>query len=36
MIVAEKTVLPTMAGTGTGLQRFGGLAGTIMSASFLL
>ena len=35
IIVAEKTVLPAVTGTGTGLQRFGGLAGTIVSASFL-
>jgi nickel/cobalt transporter (NiCoT) family protein len=35
IIVAEKTVLPAVVGTGTGLQRFGGLAGTLVSASFL-
>jgi high-affinity nickel-transport protein len=35
IIVAEKTVLPAVAGSGSGLQRFGGLAGTIVSASFL-
>ncbi len=35
IILAEKTVLPAVAGTGTGLQRFGGLAGIIVSASFL-
>ena len=35
IILAEKTVLPAVVGTGTGLQRFGGLAGTLVSASFL-
>jgi high-affinity nickel-transport protein len=36
IIVAEKTVLGAVSDSGSALQRFGGLFGTIVSASFLL
>ena len=36
IIVAEKTVLGSVSDSGSALQRFGGLFGTIVSASFLL
>jgi high-affinity nickel-transport protein len=35
IIVAEKTVLGAVSDSGSGLERFGGLFGTIVSASFL-
>ena len=36
IILAEKTVLGAVSDSGSALQRFGGLFGTIVSASFLL
>jgi nickel/cobalt transporter (NiCoT) family protein len=36
IIVAEKTVFRAVSDSGSGLQRFGGLFGTVVSASFLL
>jgi high-affinity nickel-transport protein len=36
IIVAEKTVFSAVAGRSSGLERFGGLFGTAVSASFLL
>ena len=35
IIVAEKTVFAAVSNSGSGLERFGGLFGTIVSASFL-
>jgi nickel/cobalt transporter (NiCoT) family protein len=35
VIVAEKTVFAAVSNSGSGLERFGGLFGTIVSASFL-
>src|SRR6202042_2966091 len=36
IIVAEKTVLGAVSNSGSALERFGGLFGTVVSASFLL
>ena len=36
IIVAEKTVFAAVSDSGSGLERFGGLFGTVVSASFLL
>jgi nickel/cobalt transporter (NiCoT) family protein len=36
IIVAEKTVFSAVSNSGSGLERFGGLFGTLISASFLL
>ena len=36
IIVAEKTVFAAVSDSGSGLERFGGLFGTMVSASFLL
>jgi len=36
IIVAEKTVFSAVSNGGSGLERFGGLFGTVVSASFLL
>ena len=36
IIVAEKTVFRAVSDSGSGLERFGGLFGTVVSASFLL
>jgi high-affinity nickel-transport protein len=35
IVVAEKTVFPAVSHTGSGLEMFGGIFGTIVSASFL-
>ena len=35
IIIAEKTVYPAVSNNGSGLERFGGLFGTVVSASFL-
>ena len=36
IVVAEKTVFRAVSDSGSGLERFGGVLGTVMSASFLL
>jgi nickel/cobalt transporter (NiCoT) family protein len=36
IVVAEKTVFGAVSDSGSGLERFGGLFGTIVSAAFLL
>jgi high-affinity nickel-transport protein len=36
IVVAEKTVLGAVSARGSGLERFGGLFGTVVSAAFLL
>jgi nickel/cobalt transporter (NiCoT) family protein len=35
IVVAEKTVLPAVSNNGSGLETFGGIFGTVVSASFL-
>jgi high-affinity nickel-transport protein len=35
IIIAEKTVYPAVSNSGSGLEQFGGLFGTVVSASFL-
>jgi high-affinity nickel-transport protein len=35
IVIAEKTVYPAVSNNGSGLERFGGLFGTVVSASFL-
>jgi high-affinity nickel-transport protein len=35
IVVAEKTVFPAVSNTGSGLEMFGGIFGTVVSASFL-
>jgi nickel/cobalt transporter (NiCoT) family protein len=36
IVVAEKTVFGAVSSSGSGLERFGGLFGTVVSAAFLL
>ena len=36
IVVAEKTVFGAVSDSGSGLERFGGLFGTVVSAAFLL
>jgi nickel/cobalt transporter (NiCoT) family protein len=36
IVAAEKTVFPAVSHSGSGLERFGGVFGTLVSASFLL
>ena len=36
IVVAEKTVFPAVSDSGSGLEQFGGVFGTVVSASFLL
>jgi high-affinity nickel-transport protein len=35
IVVAEKTVFPAVSNNGSGLETFGGIFGTVVSASFL-